>query len=192
MQITKTTETASNVVFDSILEVRPGGAVVAVADLSLTTLAAGTPVGKDSNGLFHVEKTAEMQDAATNTATDYKVKKGHQFKVGDFIATGLSLKAYAITAITTTETAYDTISVGTTLGVALVAGDILLQATAQSTGTTSAYKYTPIGLVAQDYTVTANDNLAVAVVVRGSVKTALAPPLHSSIRSTLNTIRYVS
>lgn len=192
MKISKTTETASNVVFDSILEVHPGGGVVSISDLTQTLLAAGTPVGKDANGLWHVEKTAEMQDAATNSATAYKVKKGHNFKVGDIITTGLLKIAYPITSITTTETAYDTLNVGTTLGVALSAGDILIQATAQATGNTSAYKYTPIGLVAQDYDVVTGDNLAAAIVVRGSVKTALAPPIHTDIQSTLKTIRFVS
>lgn len=191
MKITKTTETASNVVFDSILEVQIGGGVVSVSDLTQTVLKAGTPVGKDANGLFHVEKTATMQADATNTATDYRVEKGHNFKVGDIITSGLLKKAYAITAITTTETDYDTLTVGTTLGVALTAGDILIQATSATGSNASAYKYTPVGLVGQDYDVVASDNLAVQIVVRGSVKTALAPPIGSDIQSTLKVIRFV-
>jgi len=191
VKISKTTETASNVVFDSILEVHPGGGVVSVSDLTQSVLKAGTPVGKDANGLWHVEKTATMQADATNTATDYPVEKGHNFKVGDFITTGLLKKAYAITAITTTETDYDTLTVGTTLGVAISDGDIIIQATSATGSNASAYKYTPLGLVGQDYDVVTGDNLAVQIVVRGTVISAIAPPISSDIQTTLKVIRFV-
>ena len=38
------------------------------------------------------------------------------FKVGDFIMLKVGAKAYKITSINTSETLYDTINVGTTLG----------------------------------------------------------------------------
>lgn len=194
MQNVKTTETAGLVVFTSILETKPGGGTLAVADLTQDEVLAGTPVGLDSStNLLHVVKCATMQDDATNSATDYKVEKGHNFIVGDIITSGLLKKAYAITAITTTETAYDTITIGTTLGVAVSAGDILIQATAVATGNTSAYKYTPIGLLGEDTDVVSGDNHLVSVVHRGSVINDNCPDTHSDIKTTLaGLIRWVA
>jgi hypothetical protein len=194
MQILKTSESEGKVVFDSSLETVPGGVCVAVTDLnaSLTSLAEGTAVGKDSNGLYHVNKCASAHADAANNATDYQVKKGHPFKVGNFLTTGTSLKAYAITAITTTEAAYDTLSVGTSLGVAVTAGDILTEAAAQSTGTTSALKYTPVGLIGAQINITSGDNHTVDVIVRGSVRSGNLPYTHAAIKSALPLIRFVS
>ena len=146
MQNTKTTESPLALPFLTKLEDWVGGICIETTDLTQTSLLAGTPVGRDTNELWHVIKQAVMEDTASDSATDYKVDKGHNFKVGDVITTGLSAAAYAITAITTTETDYDTISVGTTLGVALVADDILFQAYGES-ASDSTWKYTPLGLI---------------------------------------------
>lgn len=192
LQFVKTTETASKTPFVSNIETLPGGVTVAVTDLVQTTVVAGTPVGLDgSSGLYHVVKTAEAQANATNSATDYKVLKGHNFKVGDFLTTGLLKKAFAITAITTTETDYDTITLGTTLGVAVTAGDVLIEATAQATGDTSAYKYTPVGLTGTKFDVVAGANHPCDVVVRGSVIESMIPPISSDIKASLSWMRFV-
>ena len=191
MKISKTSDTRQNIVFQSKLEDLPGGLCISVADLTQAAVEVGTPVGKDTNGLGHVIKTAKMQANATNSATDYRVEKGHNFKVGNFFTSGLLKKAFAITAITTTETAYDTITLGTTLGVAVSEGDVMLEALAQATGNTSAYKYTPVGLVGMAFDVEALDNPFTQVVVRGSVIESLCPPIHSDIKTTLSHIRFV-
>ena len=79
MQNTKTTESRSDVVFQSVLETIPGGRTLAIADLSQTIVYAGTPIGVDSTTkLGHIVKCAEMQATATNSATDYRVLKGHK------------------------------------------------------------------------------------------------------------------
>lgn len=85
------------------------------------------PVGKDENGLYHVVKVAVLTDDATNSATTYTVKKGHNFKVGDVLMLAPGGAAYAITAIATNsgDGSKDDLTVGTTLGVAAKAGDSL-------------------------------------------------------------------
>ena len=61
----------------------PNGVNVATADLTQNHVAETTPIGADSNGLYHVVKTAQLAANATNTDTTLTVKKGHNFKVGD-------------------------------------------------------------------------------------------------------------
>jgi len=191
MQNSQTTETRTVLVFDKKLEDIPGGVTLAIADLAQASVAPGTPVGKDSNGLYHVVKTAKAQANATNSATAIKVLKGHNFKVGDFLTTATGKIAYAISAITTTNADYDTLTVGTTLGVAITAGDILIQAAAEATGDTSTQKYTAIGLTGTYLDVVSGDNHLVDVIVRGTVREAAIVPIHSVIKTSLSHIRFV-
>lgn len=79
----------------------PNGITVSADDLTQKVLHEGTPVGKDENGLYHVVKVAVLTDDATNSATTYTVKKGHNFKVGDVLMLAPGGAAYAITAIAT-------------------------------------------------------------------------------------------
>ena len=105
----------------------PNGITVSADDLTQKVLHEGTPVGKDENGLYHVVKVAVLTDDATNSATTYTVKKGHNFKVGDVLMLAPGGAAYAITAIATNsgDGSKDDLTVGTTLGVAAKAGDSL-------------------------------------------------------------------
>ena len=64
-------------------------------------------------------------------------------------------KAYKITSINTSETLYDTINVGTTLGEAATAGAALVLAAAESADTTSAFKYVPKAMTGDSYDVEA-------------------------------------
>jgi hypothetical protein len=176
-------------VFTSKIEDIPGGITVAVKDLSQPRIYAATPVGKDESGLYHVVKTAKIQtatDAATDTA--YKVAKGHNFKVGDVLASGA--KGYAITAIDTTAADYDLLTVGTTLGAAAV-GDILYEGSkAAATGVT--FKYTPEALTGETFDVVEGDNHSVGAIVRGSVvKANIVAPISDAIVSALPLIRFV-
>ena len=102
----------------------PNGITVSADDLTQKVLHEGTPVGKDENGPYHVVKVAVLTDDATNSATTYTVKKGHNFKVGDVLMLAPGGAAYAITAIATNsgDGSKDDLTVGTTLGVAAKAG----------------------------------------------------------------------
>ena len=176
-------------VFKSKIEDIPGGITVAVKDLSQSRIYAGTPVGKDENGLYHVVKTAKIQtatDAATDTA--YKVAKGHNFKIGDVLASGA--KGYAITAIDTTAADYDLLTVGTTLGAAAV-GDILYEGS-KSAATGVTFKYAPEALTGETFDVVEGDNHPVGAIVRGSVvKANIVTPISDAIVSALPLIRFV-
>lgn len=169
----------------------PGGVTVSVADLSQSILQEGTPIGKDSNGLFHVVKCAKIAANAAATATTYVVKKGHNFKVGDVIMLASASKAYAITGITTnaSDSANDDITVGTTLGAA-TAGDAIYQA-ASAGASGSAFKYDAIALVGESYDVVALSNHVVNAWTIAQVKEANIPFIGSEIKAKIAGIRFI-
>lgn len=169
----------------------PNGVTVCVADLIPgVPLREGTAIAPDEAGLYHVVKTASVVEAATTTATAYKVAKGHHFKVGDFVMFKTGAKSYAITAIDTTPATFDTITVGTTLGAAIPIGGTLTQAKAES-ATTSAFKYAPFAVCGDSYPVEALSNTAVAAVTFGQFKAALCPPISDDIKAALPTIKFI-
>ncbi len=170
----------------------PGGVTVSAAALTQLKLAEGTPIGKGANGLYNVVKCAKLTAEAANDATAYVVLKGHNFKVGEFIALKEGGKAYVITAIATnaSDATSDDITVGTTLGLVAAVGDFVYQAAAQSTSTTSALKYTPIALVGESYDVDGS-NLLVNACTFGQVKEANIPPIGSVIKAKLSHILFI-
>jgi hypothetical protein len=171
----------------------PDGVTVSVADLTQKVLSEGTPVGKDTaTGLYHVVKVAKLTAVATNAATNYVVEKGHNFKVGDFVALKEGGKAYAITEInTTTSTTTDTITVGTTLGVAAAIGDAIYHAAAEATGTESALKYKPVALVGESYDVKAGSNLVVNAWTIAQIREDNIPTLGPVVKAKLTGIQFI-
>lgn len=135
-----------------------GGVSVKVSELGGDFLNEGAVLSAPDNGICHVVKIAVLSAEATDTATDIKVNKGHNFKVGDFIMADEGGKAYAITSITTTEKTHDTIMVGTTLGVKIEKGGFIIEAKAES-ATISKLKYTPLSLVGTGKPIVQNSNL---------------------------------
>ena len=170
----------------------PDGVTVSAKDFSQKKLAEGTPIGKGSDGLYHVVKVAVLTTAATATATTYNVKKGNNFKVGDFIMLKEAVKAYAITAIdTTTNSSHDVITVGTTLGLAAVIGDAIYQAAAESTGTASKFAFEPIALVGESYDVEEQSNLIVNAWTIGQIREANIPGIGSAVKAKLSGISFI-
>lgn len=170
----------------------PNGVTVAVADLIPgVALKEGAPIGPDEAGLYHLVKTATVTEAATATATAYKVAKGHHFKAGDFVMVKTGAKAYAITSVDTSALTHDTITVGTTLGLAVKVGDALTQAKAESTGTASAFKYQPTAVVGDSYAVEALTTTPVAAVTFGQFKAALCPAISADVKAALPTVKFI-
>jgi len=170
-----------------------GGVNIATSDLTQDTLPEAVAIGKDTNGLFHVVKTAELAANATSSATTYTVKKGHNFKVGDFVMLATGAKSYAITAITTNSgnSAYDDITVGTTLGKAATAGESIMQANAESSSA-SAFKYAPVALTGEGYDVKQGQNIFANAWLIGVVKeAALQLPIPAAIKNALTGIQFV-
>jgi len=106
------------IIFLQMLEDIPGGITIFTDDLKTATkeLKAGAMVGEDGStaGLYHLCKTAEVYEAAALGATEVKVEKEHEFKIGDFITNGNV--STAITGIdSTTSTLYDALTLTATL-----------------------------------------------------------------------------
>ena len=164
----------------------PGGVTVSVANLGGSALFEGTPIGKGSDGLFVVCKTAQVITDAIATATTYEVAKGHHFKVGDRFATA-ACDGQLITAIDKTDSAKDVITVGTTLGAKVAAGTCAFE----SSGANKTYKVTPVAIAGSNYDVEDGDNLFVDAWVIGVVREANAPAVDDAVKSALKTIAYV-
>lgn len=169
----------------------PNGITVSADDLTQKVLHEGTPVGKDENGLYHVVKVAVLTDDATNSATTYTVKKGHNFKVGDVLMLAPGGAAYAITAIATnSDGSKDDLTVDTTLGVAAKAGDSLYLA-AEAGASGAAFKYAPVALVGESYDVDALSNHIVNAWTIGQIRESNIPPIGAEVKAKLTGIQFI-
>lgn len=169
MTVTRRKDSKTPRVFmHKIADIR-GGVSVNVSELTQDYLPEGSILSEPVSGVSHVVKTAVLQADATNSATDYKVLKGHNFKVGDVIMLATNAKAYAITGITTSNSAYDTLTVGTTLGLAASAGAFLMEA-AEAGASGSSFKYKPLALSGTGKPIVPNTNMDMDAWVIGVTK----------------------
>lgn len=164
----------------------PGGVTIATANLGGPALFEGTPIGKGSDGLYEVCKTAQIIAAALADATTYEVAKGHHFKVGDNFAAGTA-SGKVITAIDTTDQAKDVITLEATLGVAITAGS----AAYQTTGANKTLKVTPIAVAGSNYDVEASSNLFVDAWLIGVIRESNAPAVTDAVKTALKGVVYV-
>jgi hypothetical protein len=151
--------------------------------LDLTGLTPGALLPAGSLVVFDeaartatVTPTATLQAAATGSPTTYRVNKGSGIKVGTNIAQpGAGGAAYPVTAIDTTNSAYDLLTVGTTIGNAAVGAPIY-----GSTATgASASAYAAANGLLYDDTI-ANAGESVSVVIRGTIYARRMPGGYSA------------
>ena len=122
-----------------------GGVSVAASELGGDFLREGAILSAPVNGITHVVKTAQVVAEVAEFGKAIKVKKLHNFKVGDIITSALGKAAHAITAINDSGKEYDELTIGTAIG-ALAIGDVIVEAKAEATGETSSkseLKYEP-------------------------------------------------
>lgn len=169
----------------------PNGVTVSAADLVAGgILPEGGYIGVDEAGLYHLIKTAKLTEAATKTATTYKVAKGHHFKPGDFIAADAGTQSQKIEAIdSATDPTFDTITVAATLGVDIAAGAALVQVAAVAAK--AAFKYAPKAVLGDAYQVEALSNHLCAAVTHGQFKVVLCPPAPAGLRALLPTVTFI-
>ena len=124
MTVSRRKDTRTPRVFiHKIADVR-GGVSVATSELGSDYLPEGAVLSAPIEGLCHVVKVANVVAAVDAAATEIKVAKGHQFKVGDFVLTEVGKVGATITAIDTTDKAHDTVTVDTALGAIAINGFI--------------------------------------------------------------------
>ena len=122
-----------------------GGVSVAASELGGDFLREGAILSVPVNGITHVVKTAQVVAEVAESGKAIKVKKLHNFKVGDIITSALGKAAHAITAINDSGKDSDELTIGTAIG-ALAIGDVIIEAKAEATGETSSkseLKYEP-------------------------------------------------
>lgn len=125
--LTKTIVPSGIPVFIQSDSIMPGGFTLNVTGLSFTPgastngiIPAGTPLFyNEANRLATPVLGAKLYTAAGATDSTYNVYKGHNLVVGMNLTTKTGAAAYPITAINTSNAAYDAITLSTTLGVAL-------------------------------------------------------------------------
>lgn len=167
----------------------PGGIGLYVADFGGAIIREGTPVGKDSNGLYHAIKSAKVYADATDSATTVKVAKGHGFKANEFIALAVGSTSKKINSIDTSNAEYDTLTLAATLGAALTAGDVLPQAAAA--GASAALPYAPVAMLGESYDVVQGENLWANAVTIGQVKESNIPPIAADIKAKLTGVIFI-
>lgn len=183
MNLKKAIASYGVVIWQFILETAQGGFSLDITGLTEGgNLPGGSLISFDeSTRVAKVVKSATVQANAPNNAVNIRVNKGHLFKVGDNLARTIGGAAYAITAISTTDPGYDQVTVGTTLGVALTAGDALFQS--NTSGATAAATLTLKGLTKEDYLIASHTD--VAVVMRGTVYARRIPAVAAELRAKL-------
>lgn len=122
-----------------------GGVSVAASELGGDFLREGAILSAPVNGITHVVKTAQVVAEVAASGKAIKVKKLHNFKVGDIITSALGKAAHAITEINDSGKEYDELTIGTAIG-ELAIGDVIVEAKAEATGEASSkseLKYEP-------------------------------------------------
>lgn len=177
MTVIKRKDTSLKKVFvHRVADVR-GGVSVATSELNVDFIEEGTVISAPVSGISHVVKYALVQANAANSAVKIKIYKGHNFQVGDVIMAAENGAAYAITAIATSNSAYDELTIGTTLGVALTADVSYIYAAAESGASGAALKYEPFAVVGTGKPVVKGQNVDTDAWIIGVTKGNSLPAL---------------
>lgn len=179
---------------EKIIEDVQGGGTIARAEIKaiIDELPPLAIVGKDSNGLYHVVKTAKVHSTVAADATTIQVEKGHLFVIGEAVTFGgaLAKASDVITAIDKTNAGYDVITVAATITGAN-AGDVLVLVNAKANAGSAAFKYVPEAITMNKVDTTVANQQS-GLLIRGTVRESVMPyPIDAAIKAKLNFIRFV-
>ncbi len=188
---TAKSDTERTLAVEAIFEDIAGGGVIEKDDIpsSSSGIKEGTLVGKASDGIYHIVKTAMLRDAVVTDATHIVVYNNHEFEVGDYIGTSASGVASGglISAISASGAGVDVIT-ATWAGPNYAASGIVVQASGLGH---SNFKYTPAG-ISTNYVDKDDENTGCGIVVRGRVRQNLMPYyIDDTLKSKLPLIRFV-
>jgi len=161
-----------------------GFTLVSTVLSGLAYILKGAPINIDyTTRVAKVVKTATVITGGSITET--RISKGSAFKVGDVISEAVGAVAVAITAIDTSNAAYDALTHLTTT-VAFVAGNVVFEADA--VGATSAYLLSTNALVSDNVKVaTATGSTTVSAIIGAlEIQEANLPfPISTAIKTAL-------
>lgn len=181
----------------------PGKDVVTLASGFSGTLAVGALIilvtATENAAVTH---GAVVQGAVSSTsATSFNVDKGNKLAVGDFVASTveLGMTGKQITNIDRGSDLYDTITVGTAIGIALADDEVLVVVTASGGTTAKTYAVPPtitkqpnaLAVAGTTYDVVANSNLFVDAWLMAVVKESQSPYVTAGIKAALKGVIYV-
>ncbi len=153
---------------DKDIQIAQGGFALVLTGLTPgSMLPAGTPLVIDEAARTATAvPVGTLQAAATGSPTQYRINKNSGFVVGsNFAFAGTGAAAYPITAIDTTNSGYDLITVGTTIGNGAVGAGVFASS---ATGATASAYTAGINALLYDDTL-ANVGESVSAVIRGTV-----------------------
>jgi len=158
-----------------------GFTLIATVLSGLTVLLKGAPLAVD-----YTARTAKVVKTATiitgGDATHTRISKGSAFKVGSNVSQTVGAIAVAVTAIDTTNAAYDELT-HLTVTTAFTAGNVLFEADAA--GATSAYLYT-VNALLSDNTKIVGSSTATAVIGALEIREANLPyPISAAMKTAL-------
>lgn len=146
-----------------------GGVSVATSELGSDYLPEGAVLTEPKDGLCHVVKVAVLTAAVTASGKEIKVKKGHLFKVGDFVLTALDGKASTVTAVDESNKDFDIIKVDAGLGTIEIGG-FICEAKAKAAESGAALKYEPFAVNGTGKAIVPKSNLNTDAWVIGVTK----------------------
>ncbi len=164
----------------------PGGGTVSVAGLGGNALLEGTPLGRGTNGMYVVCKTARVLNTANATSTTYDVNKGSHFNVGDRFATD-GANGQTIAAIDRSREEKDVITLSATLGVEVKAGTCAFE----SSGANKTLKVVPMCIAGDNADVKNGENKFENIWVHAVVLEENAPAVNDKIKDALRCVTYV-
>lgn len=145
------------VVMHRVADIR-GGVNVNTTELGGDYLKEGVVLSAPIDGICHVVKIADVVAEVGATEKTVKVKKGHNFKAGDFVMLDEKGVATSISKIDdATSKEYDTLTLKAALGEIKLGGQ-LVEAAAESTDA-SALKYVPLAINGTGKPIVPNSNL---------------------------------
>jgi len=190
MQVNSYTDTERNLAVELILEDIPGGGTVENDDFptSSSGMKAGALLGKASDGIWHLTKTAMLVEGVGTTASGFEVLNNHEFKVGDYLTVPtLASSGTAITAISASGTGNDVIEVYWE-GPAVAASGLIVAASGIGA---SPMKYPPTAIASNSFSLD-DENTGVGLMVRGRVVKNLQPYYtDATLRALFPLVRFV-
>lgn len=177
MTVTRRKDTRTpRVLMHKVADIR-GGVSVNTAELGGDFLKEGSVLSAPIDGVSHVVKVAEVVAEVQASEKTVKVKKGHNFKVGDFVLIDEKAVATKITKIDdATSKESDTLTISEALG-AIALGDAIAEAKEASSETDkkSALKYQPLAITGTGKPVEKKTNLDVDAWLIGVTKGNVLP-----------------
>ena len=154
-----------------------GGVSVNTEELGGDYLKEGSVLSAPIDGICHVVKVAEVVAEVQASEKAIKVKKGHNFKVGDFVLIDENAVAVKITKIDdATSKESDTLTISEALGAIAIGGAIAEAKEASSASDNkSALKYAPLAVAGTGKPVEKKTNLDVDAWLIGVTKGNVLP-----------------